>query len=34
MLRANLYGGKLRFELRSPSAQAEGAVHDLHSYTR
>ena len=33
-LRDNLYSGKLRFELRSPSAQVEGKVHDLHSYTR
>ena len=29
-----LYDGSLRFELRTPGAQAEGAVHDLHSYTR
>jgi len=27
-----LYGGTLRFETRSPSAQAEGGVHGLHSY--
>lgn len=27
-----LYGGKLRFEVRSPSAQREGGVHDLHSF--
>ena len=33
-LRENLYSGKMRFELRSPSAQVEGKVHDLHSYTR
>ena len=26
--------GSLRFELRSPSAQREGGVHDLHSYTQ
>lgn len=26
--------GKLRFELRSPSAQREGGVHDLYSYTQ
>ena len=28
------YDGRLRFELRSPSSQVEGGVHDLHSYTR
>ena len=27
-----LYKGELRFELRSPSAQKEGGVHDLHSF--
>ena len=27
-----LYNGTLRFETRSPSAQAEGGVHGLHSY--
>jgi IMP dehydrogenase len=27
-----LYNGKLRFEVRSPSAQREGGVHDLHSF--
>ena len=27
-----LYRGELRFELRSPSAQKEGGVHDLHSF--
>ena len=27
-----LYNGTLRFELRSPSAQREGGVHDLHSF--
>ena len=29
-----LEAGKLRFELRSPSAQREGGVHDLHSFQR
>eukprot|EP01041_Mallomonas_annulata_P006429 gene6429-12996_t len=28
----NLYTGDMRFELRSPSAQREGGVHDLHSF--
>ena len=28
----SLYAGRLRFELRSPSAQREGGVHDLHSF--
>ncbi|MGR3309745.1 MAG: IMP dehydrogenase [Candidatus Brocadiales bacterium] len=28
-----LYNGTLRFEARSPSAQKEGGVHSLHSYT-
>jgi IMP dehydrogenase len=31
-LHANLHSGKLRFELRSPSAQQEGGVHDMYSY--
>ena len=31
-MHVELYSGKLRFELRSPSAQKEGGVHDLHSF--
>lgn len=33
-LHNQLYSNKLRFELRSASAQREGGVHDLHSYTQ
>ncbi|CAN0436846.1 unnamed protein product [Discosporangium mesarthrocarpum] len=29
-----VYNGTIRFEIRSPSAQKEGGVHDLHSYSR
>jgi IMP dehydrogenase len=29
-----LFDGQLRFELRSPSAQREGGIHDLHSYSQ
>ncbi|MBN2161242.1 MAG: IMP dehydrogenase [Spirochaetes bacterium] len=32
VLHENLYAGKLRFELRSLSAQLEGGVHDMYSY--
>lgn len=31
---AEVYDGAIRFEIRSPSAQKEGGVHDLHSYSR
>ena len=31
-LQDKLYEGILRFELRSPSAQLEGGVHDMYSY--
>merc|ERR1712039_395106 len=33
-LNEQLTSGKLRFELRSPAAQREGGVHDLHSFER
>jgi len=33
-LHESLYNSTLRFELRTASAQAEGGIHDLHSYTR
>lgn len=33
-LHTGLEDGTLRFELRSPSAQREGGVHDLYSYTQ
>lgn len=29
-----LYENRLRFEIRSPAAQAEGGVHGLHSYSK
>ncbi len=31
-LHDGLYDGRVRFELRSPSAQREGGVHSLHSF--
>ena len=34
VLREQLDSGVLRFELRSSSAQREGGVHDLHSFTQ
>jgi IMP dehydrogenase len=33
-LQANVTTGQIRFEKRSPSAQAEGGVHSLHSYEK
>lgn len=33
VLWTKLYDSTLRFELRTPGAQLEGGVHDLHSYT-
>lgn len=34
VMREQLYRHQLRFEVRSPSAQKEGGVHDLHSFTQ
>ena len=34
ILHEMLYSSKLRFEIRSPSAQNEGDVHDMHSYIK
>lgn len=31
-LHKQLYSGRVRFEVRSPAAQKEGGVHDLHSW--
>ncbi|MCR4321165.1 MAG: IMP dehydrogenase, partial [Candidatus Brocadiaceae bacterium] len=31
-LHKGIYEGTLRFEMRSPSAQAEGTVHSLYSF--
>jgi len=33
-LHDQLYNGALRFEVRSSSAQREGGVHDLHSFSQ
>jgi IMP dehydrogenase len=33
LLWERLHSGALRFELRSPSAQKEGGVHDLHTFS-
>jgi IMP dehydrogenase len=33
-LRAGVAAGKVRFELRTASAQVEGGVHGLNSYTK
>jgi IMP dehydrogenase len=33
-LHEQMYAGQVRFELRSSSAQKEGGVHDLHSFTQ
>ncbi|KAG2360426.1 IMP dehydrogenase/GMP reductase [Suillus spraguei] len=33
-LQAGVKEGRVRFELRTPSAQVEGGVHGLHSYTK
>jgi IMP dehydrogenase len=33
-VKEKLYGGGIRFEIRSPAAQKEGGVHGLHSYQK
>ena len=33
-LRAKAISGDLRFQLRSPAAQGEGAVHSVHAYEK